>query len=68
MKKKIHIEGMSCEHCVAHVTEALAELGASDIEVSLEGKYALCALDKQDDDIIQAIDEQGYNVVSVNEA
>lgn len=67
MKKKIHIEGMSCEHCVAHVTDALANLGASAIEVSLEGAYALCTINKSDDDIIKAIDEEGYDVVSVAE-
>ncbi len=67
MKKKIHIEGMSCEHCVAHVTDALSALGAADIEVSLEGAYALCNTDKIDDDIIRAIDDEGYDVVSVAE-
>ena len=29
MKKKILIEGMSCEHCVGHVKEALEELDRS---------------------------------------
>ena len=26
MKKKISIEGMSCSHCVNHVTNALSEI------------------------------------------
>ena len=38
--KKIMIDGMSCQHCVAHVKEALEELGATSIEVNLDGKYA----------------------------
>ncbi len=26
MSKKIYIEGMSCDHCVKHVTNALIEM------------------------------------------
>ena len=28
MKKLISIEGMSCNHCTNHVTDALEEIGA----------------------------------------
>ena len=42
MLKKIFIEGMSCNHCVNHVKEALAELKDSGkIQVNLEEKYAI---------------------------
>ena len=41
MKKKILIEGMSCEHCVAHVKDALEGIdGVASVLVNLEGKYA----------------------------
>lgn len=65
MKKKITIEGMMCEHCVAHVKEALEGLGASDIEVSLDGGYAVCDTDKPDGDIKSAIEDEGYDVKGI---
>jgi copper ion binding protein len=42
MKTTINIEGMSCDHCVAHVTKALEELsGVSSAQVSLKEKNAV---------------------------
>jgi copper ion binding protein len=42
MKTTIKIEGMSCDHCVAHVTEALKEIsGVSSVTVSLKEKNAV---------------------------
>ena len=38
MAKKIIIEGMSCGHCVKHVTTALEELGLSKVTVDLDSK------------------------------
>lgn len=68
MKKKIMIEGMSCGHCKAHVEEALAPLAKGTVEVNLEGKYALVDTDAANEAIIEAIDEAGYDVTSVEEA
>lgn len=66
MKKKIMIEGMSCGHCVKHVEEALGELSAvSTVEVNLEGKYAVIEGAAEDTAIKEAIDEAGYDVVSI---
>lgn len=67
MKKKINIEGMSCMHCVRHVEEALSEIkGISNIEVNLQGKYAVCDVDNVDEkEIIEKIDEYGYDMVSI---
>lgn len=65
MKKKITIEGMMCEHCVAHVKEALENLGASDVEVSLDGGFAVCETDKSDGEIKSAIEEEGYDVTAI---
>jgi copper chaperone CopZ len=70
MKKKILIEGMSCGNCVRHATEALSELiGVSNVEVNLEGKYALIetANDVKDEDIKLALDEAGYDAVGIEE-
>lgn len=70
MKKKILIEGMSCGHCVNHVTEALEEIGASDIVVSLEEKIATAEIseDVSDETIKLAVEDAGYDVVEINEA
>ncbi|MDF2951480.1 MAG: copper ion binding protein [Anaerocolumna sp.] len=68
MKKKVLIEGMSCNHCVHHVSEALSELnGVSNVEVSLEAKNAVIDLsaDVKDEDIKFAIDDAGYEVVGI---
>ena len=42
MLKKILIEGMSCNKCVAHVKEALEELkDAKSIEVNLQDRKSV---------------------------
>ena len=66
MKKKILIEGMSCNHCVSHVKEALEALdGVSSIEVSLEGNYATVETSVSNDILKEAIEEEGYDVVGI---
>lgn len=67
MKKKILIEGMSCNHCVAHVKEALEALeGVSQVDVNLEGKYAAIETEVIDNIVLkEAIEEEGYDVISV---
>ena len=66
MKKKILIEGMSCNNCVAHVTEVLNELEDSkNVDVNLDGKYALVETHVQDDIITEKIEDMGYDVVKI---
>lgn len=66
MKKKINIEGMSCGHCVSHVKEALEELSnVKVLEVNLNEKVALVDTDIDDTILISAIDEAGYDVMSI---
>ena len=68
MIKKILIEGMSCQHCVNHVKNALEELdGVKSAKVSLEDKSAEIELnhDVDDEKIKAAIDEVGYEVTSI---
>ncbi|MGI6122959.1 MAG: heavy-metal-associated domain-containing protein [Acetivibrionales bacterium] len=68
MTKKILIEGMSCQHCVNHVKNALEELeGIKSAKVSLENKSAEIELnhDVDDEKIKAAIDEVGYEVKSI---
>ena len=70
MKKKILVEGMSCGHCVNHVREALKEIGATEVEVSLERKLATAELaDGVTDEAIKAaIEDAGYDVVGIEKA
>lgn len=66
MKKKIVIEGMSCGHCVNHVKEALEEIGAVEITVSLENKTAVAETkDISDSSIRNAIEDAGYDVLGI---
>ena len=68
MKKKILIEGMSCNHCVAHVKEALEGLeGVTCVEVNLEEKYATVETNVSNDMLKDAIEEEGYDVVKIEE-
>jgi len=68
MKKKLSIEGMSCQHCVNHVTEALKEIeGVRSVKVTLETKSAEVDLvnDVDESKLKDAIDEVGYELVKV---
>ena len=69
MKKKISIDGMSCEHCVRHVTVALKELeGVREAEVILDLKQATIEGENiSDKEIKDAIEEVGYEVVEIEE-
>lgn len=68
MKKKILIDGMMCEHCVGHVKEGLSSLeGVEVIEVNLAGKYALVDTDVSNDKLAEVIEDEGYDVVKIEE-
>lgn len=60
----LHIEGMTCMHCAAHVTEALKGVkGVKKAEVRLEEKTAVVtyAAGKADkDDMVRAVEAAGY--------
>jgi copper chaperone len=67
MKKTLKIEGMSCDHCVHHVKNALIEVaGVEGAEVSLSGKSAVVTGASLDDAALKAaVAEAGYEVVAV---
>ena len=68
MKKVLDVEGMMCQHCVAHVNKALSGLeGVEAVEVSLEGKTATVTLAKEvaDDVLTKAVVDAGYEVKGV---
>ena len=65
MEKKIMIEGMMCQHCVAHVTKALTGLPGETADVSLEGKCATVSGPATDEELKKAVEEAGYQVVEI---
>ncbi len=66
MKKVLSIEGMSCEHCVAHVKKALEEIqGVENVVVSLEENSATVETDVDNEILKSAIEEEGYDVVDI---
>ncbi|HEX3046639.1 MAG TPA: cation transporter [Bacillota bacterium] len=70
MKKEIKIEGMSCDHCVRHVEEALKEVaGVSGVRVDLQGKNAVVELrDTVSNEVLKTVvEEVGYDVTGIND-
>lgn len=67
MKKTIKINGMMCNHCKAHVEQALNALDGVTAEVSLEDKAAYLTLDREvgDDVLKKAVTDAGYEVVAI---
>lgn len=70
MKKIISIEGMSCNHCVAHVETALKGLsGVDKVKVDLKKNQAELKADSIDDQLIRdAVSEAGYTVTAIQSA
>lgn len=66
--KTLSIDGMMCEHCVQHVTEALEGVrGVKNVHVSLEDKNATldAGLFVSDDKLKKAVADAGYTVTAV---
>ncbi len=58
---QLKIEGMSCNNCVRHVTEALKGVeGVEKVEVSLEEGRAEVIGTAQAEKLIEAVEEEGY--------
>ncbi len=69
MKKVLTIEGMMCQHCVAHVTKALQGVeGVASVEVNLKKKTAEIVLTNEvsNDVLTAAITEAGYEVKKIS--
>ena len=63
---KITIEGMMCQHCVQHVIEALEDInGLTNIKVNLQDGIATADGNVDSETIHAAIDEAGYDVISI---
>ena len=67
MKKTMIVEGMSCNHCVKAVKNALGELkGVSKVDVDLEAKKVEVEGENLvDEKLKEAIEDAGYDVVEI---
>jgi len=65
MEKKVVIEGMMCQNCVKHVSKALNGLPGVTAQVDLDSKTATVTGDVADDAIRAAVEDAGYQVVSI---
>lgn len=61
----VKIDGMSCEHCVAHVRGALEGIGASKVHILLNDGTAEFAAECAEETIRSAIEEEGYEVKEI---
>ena len=65
MTKTVYIEGMMCQHCVAHVRKALENIGLN-AEVDLEKKCAVVSgHDVSDSTVRKAVTDAGYTVTDI---
>lgn len=59
---KLKIDGMTCDHCVSAVNEALAEVPGVTrvVEVSLDRGEAVVEGSPHVDELVQTVAEEGY--------
>lgn len=64
MKQEFSVKGMSCNHCVARIEEAVGRIsGVKKVKVKLKKEKAVVKFDEanvQATEICQAINELGY--------
>lgn len=63
--QSFNVVGMTCQHCVASVTEEISEIaGVSNVDVDLaSGNVTVNATDPVSDDAIRAaVEEAGYSL------
>ncbi|MEM5295915.1 heavy-metal-associated domain-containing protein [Burkholderia sp. JPY481] len=65
MTIELHVEGMSCQHCVAAVTNAIREHdAAAQVQVDLASGRVVVESAQPIEELKAAIDEAGYTVTS----
>lgn len=70
LTKEIGINGMMCQHCVAHATKALNSVaGVRSSAVNLDEKKAIVTIDTSvtDEMLKEAITEAGYEVTQITD-
>ncbi len=60
-----NVSGMTCQHCVASVTEEVSEVpGVEAVQIDLEAGLLTVTGDADDDAIRAAVAEAGYQVTA----
>ena len=68
LQKTVHVDGMSCDHCIHAVTEEISKiLGVTGVDIDLHAggiSPVTIAADNEisDTDIAAAVDEAGYTI------
>ena len=66
MKKLLNVDGMTCDHCVNTIQEALVKLvGILSVEVDIEKKQVIIEFDEKranSEDLIEKIEAVGFEV------
>ena len=63
MKTEFEIEGMSCDHCVRAVTQAIEQVaGVTEVSVSIGKAVVTSNAPLRSDDVANAVAEEGYRV------
>jgi len=67
MKMNLKVEGMSCQHCVMAVSNALFAIeGVENVQIQLDAKAVFVQGENLSEKAIRdAIDEAGYDLVEV---
>ena len=71
IKKVIHVEGMTCQHCVSHVKSALESIkGVSNVNVNLDSNTAVIksSTEISDSNIEKVVKDAGYEVKSIEKS
>ena len=65
----LHIEGMTCEHCVNRVAEALNNIDGVSAKVNLHKKNAAVSFDRpvEEETLCSVVEKAGYWVLSVSD-
>lgn len=67
--KIMKIKGMTCEHCVNNVTNAINKVPGASAKVSLKDNEAIISYDRElsNIELRNAVEEAGYKVVSLSQ-
>ena len=66
-KKRVIVEGMTCEHCKNRVEKSINDIEGVAATVNLKKKEVLVSLEKHvsDEQIREAIEKAGYQVIEI---
>lgn len=66
-KKRVSVEGMTCEHCKDRVERSIDEIDGASGKVNLRKKEAIVSMEREvsDEEIREAIENVGYKVTDI---